>query len=74
MCDCLVALWPATASRTTLFAKNSDRPPDEVQVVERIDPRWEPTTTTTYIEVDGHHDDTIAFVGAAMRNEFQYGR
>ena len=31
MCDTLVALAPATAHGVTLFAKNSDRPPDEVQ-------------------------------------------
>jgi secernin len=35
MCDTLVALPSATASGCTLFAKNSDRPPDEAQ-----DVRW----------------------------------
>ena len=34
MCDLLVALPPATANGRTLFAKNSDRPPDEEQVLE----------------------------------------
>lgn len=36
MCDCLVALPVATDGVVTLFAKNSDRPPDEVQVVEQL--------------------------------------
>lgn len=31
MCDCLVALGSATDTGSTLFAKNSDRPPDETQ-------------------------------------------
>jgi dipeptidase len=30
-CDCLVALPPASRDGCTLFAKNSDRPPDECQ-------------------------------------------
>jgi hypothetical protein len=64
MCDCLVALYPATARGSTLFAKNSDRPPSEVQVVERFPPRREATTRTTHIEIDGRERDTIAFVGS----------
>jgi hypothetical protein len=64
MCDCLVALYPATADGSTLFAKNSDRPPSEEQVVERFGPRREPTTRTTHIEIDGRDRDTIAFVGS----------
>ena len=64
MCDCLVALYPATASGNTLFAKNSDRPPSEAQVVERFPPRREATTRTTHIEIDGRSRDTIAFVGS----------
>jgi hypothetical protein len=64
VCDCLVALCPATAQGTTLFAKNSDRPPTEVQVVEHFPPRWESNTLTTHIEIDGHDSDTIAFVGS----------
>ena len=39
MCDTLVALSAATAAGATLFAKNSDRPPDEVQVVQWVPPR-----------------------------------
>jgi hypothetical protein len=38
MCDCLVAL-PAATGGSTIFAKNSDRPPDEVQ-------RWEHIPST----------------------------
>lgn len=55
MCDSLVALGEATVDGSTLFAKNSDRPPSEPQRLE-----WHPasapsagTTRTTYIEVDG---------------------
>jgi len=47
-----------------LFAKNSDRPPSEVQVVERFGPRCEATTRATHIEVEGCKGDTIAFVGS----------
>jgi Peptidase family C69 len=36
MCDCLVALPVATDGVVTLFAKNSDRPPDETQVIEAL--------------------------------------
>jgi secernin len=64
MCDCLVALYPATASGSTLFAKNSDRPPSEAQVVERFGPRRESATRTTHIEIDGWPRDTIAFAGS----------
>jgi hypothetical protein len=53
MCDLLVALPPATDRHRTLFAKNSDRPPTEDQVLEWLAPRAEDRTTTTYITVDG---------------------
>jgi hypothetical protein len=59
-----VALHPATADHCTIFAKNSDRPPSEVQVVERFEPRVEAMTRTTYLEVDGAKRDTFAFVGS----------
>ena len=64
MCDCLVALYPASASHCTLFAKNSDRPPAEEQVVERFEPRFENRTATTYLDIDGAKHDTFAFVGS----------
>lgn len=63
MCDCLVALPAATADARTLFAKNSDRPPRERQVL-----RWVPagrdgrTVRATHIEVDGHDRETLACV------------
>jgi hypothetical protein len=59
MCDCLVALPAATGRASTLFAKNSDRPPHEAQVVEWSIPRRESRTRTTYIEIDGHAGETI---------------
>jgi secernin len=52
MCDTLVALGSATADGVTLFAKNSDRPPGEVQVIE-----WSPSrldigsVRVTHVEV-----------------------
>jgi hypothetical protein len=61
MCDCLVALAANTAANHTLFAKNSDRPPTESQIM-----RWNPsrrdsgTTRTTYIEVEASAGDTVA--------------
>ena len=54
MCDCLVALGPATGDGHTLFAKNSDRPPREVQVLEWFEPRSETRTRTTYLEIEPH--------------------
>ena len=55
MCDTLVALPTATADGATLFAKNSDRPPDERQHV-----RWHPPrldrerTAATHVAVPAH--------------------
>jgi len=71
VCDCLVALAPATADGVTLFAKNSDRPPHERQVVERHAKREEQATTTTYLTIDPHPRPTIAFVGS--RPEWMWG-
>jgi hypothetical protein len=71
MCDCLVALYPATATRSTLFAKNSDRPPHEVQVIERFPARRETTTRVTHIEVDGFERETIDFLGS--RPQWMWG-
>jgi hypothetical protein len=53
LCDILCALGPATADGVTRFAKNSDRPPGERQVVESHPPRREATTRTTYLEIPG---------------------
>src|ERR1700674_1614450 len=53
VCDCLVALPPATASPRTLFAKNSDRPPDEAQELEWLAPRRDTgLVRATYLDVD----------------------
>lgn len=55
MCDTLVALGSATEQGITLFAKNSDRPPDERQML-----CWSPSRlekgslTVTHIEVAAH--------------------
>jgi len=52
MCDSLVALPSASATRTTLFAKNSDRPPDEAQDVRWMPPRVDDRQVlVTHIEV-----------------------
>ena len=48
-----------------MFAKNSDRPPDEAQVVEWFPPRRDRgPVTTTYIEVAPAARDTIGFIGS----------
>ena len=62
MCDVLVALPPATGA-ATLFAKNSDRPPAERQLV-----HWSParrdagSLAATHIEIAAHPADTLACV------------
>jgi hypothetical protein len=61
MCDCLVALPPSTGRPHTLFANNSDRPPDERQVIEWISPRRDiGTLRATHISVDPFDGETIA--------------
>jgi hypothetical protein len=60
MCDCLVALAPATSGPFTLFAKNSDRPPQERQVIEWVSPRRDAAELrATHVSVHGSRDDTI---------------
>src|SRR5439155_22019792 len=54
----------ATGNHCTLFAKNSDRPPAEDQVVERFGPRVERLTRTTYLDIEAAKRDTFAFVGS----------
>ena len=62
MCDSLVALAPVTAGGAALFAKNSDRPPAEVQVIEPSPPRTEHETRATHISVDGAAGPTLRCV------------
>lgn len=60
MCDCLLATKPATESGRAVFAKNSDRPPGERQVIEWLPPRRdEGKLATTYIEIEPHRRDTV---------------
>ena len=59
MCDSLVAVGAAAVDGVTLFAKNSDRPPSELQVIEWSVPRVETTTATTYVSVDGFNGSTL---------------
>jgi secernin len=64
MCDCLCALGPATDTGATLFAKNSDREPDERQVIEWFPPRRDVTTRTTYLSIAARPGESIGFVGS----------
>lgn len=60
MCDCLVALPARSGTGSTLFAKNSDRPPTEEQVVVWSPPRRDGTVTRcTWTEVAAHPTDTL---------------
>ena len=60
MCDCLVALPRATAEGRTIFAKNSDRPPDEPQRIEWLPPQYEDgPVRTTHIEIEGAGSETV---------------
>ncbi len=62
MCDCLVAL-PSATGGATLFAKNSDRPPREVQIVERVPARHDTTPLqVTHIAIDPSPLPTIECV------------
>jgi secernin len=71
VCDSLVALGPATAGGRTIFAKNSDRPPDEYQVIERHPPSHAPgPVRCTYIEVEAVAE-TIGVTGS--RPSWQWG-
>lgn len=64
MCDLLCAL-PCATDGPTLFAKNSDRPGAERQVLEWIGPRIdEGTTRATYVEVPAHDGPTLGVVGS----------
>lgn len=63
MCDLLCAL-PHAAGGQTLFAKNSDRPPGERQVLEWLAPRLdEGVTRATHVAVAAHPGATFGVVG-----------
>ncbi len=65
MCDLLVAMPSATACGRTLFAKNSDRPPDEAQELEWLAPRRdEGPVRATYIEVEPSPAPTLGVLGS----------
>jgi secernin len=60
MCDVLCALPAASAGGSTLFAKNSDRPPGEAQRLEWHPPRRDAgQVRATYIDVAAHPGDTL---------------
>jgi secernin len=60
MCDCLVVLGHRSTTGATLFAKNSDRPPDEQQIIELTPPRHDVgQTRCTTINVRPHKGETI---------------
>lgn len=64
VCDLVCAL-PVATGGVTLFAKNSDRPPEEVQVVEWLPPRIDAATTrATHIELPAHDGPTLGIVGS----------
>jgi hypothetical protein len=63
VCDSLVALGPTTATGTTLFAKNSDRPPHERQVLEQVAARHDHgALRCTYVDVEPARHQTIAMI------------
>jgi hypothetical protein len=70
VCDILCALGPATADGVTRFAKNSDRPAGERQVVEWLPPRREDATRTTYLEIPAV-SETLGVLGS--RPEWMWG-
>jgi dipeptidase len=70
VCDILCALGPATADGVTRFAKNSDRPVGERQVLEWLAPRCEATTRTTYLEIPAVRE-TLGVLGS--RPEWRWG-
>jgi secernin len=65
VCDCLVALGPATAAGHTLWAKNSDRPPDEAQRLEWHPPRRDDgPVRATHVAVDPAPGPTVGVLGS----------
>lgn len=71
MCDLLVALGDVTEHGVTIFAKNSDRPPSERQVVELVEPRVEDVTRTTYLSIPGSTGPTVRCI--ISRPEWGWG-
>lgn len=64
MCDLLCAL-PNATNGPTLFAKNSDRPPSEQQVLEWLPPRVDDgSTRATRVAVPAHWAATLGIVGS----------
>jgi len=64
MCDALCAL-PAATGGPTLFAKNSDRPPTERQVLEWLPPRLDTSPVrATHVELAPHPTPTLGLVGS----------
>jgi hypothetical protein len=65
MCDSLCALAPATATGLTLWAKNSDRPPDEPQQLEWFPPRRDRVPVrVTHVEIEPAEAETLGFLGS----------
>lgn len=72
MCDVLVALPAATQAPVALFAKNSDRPPAERQVLEWSPPRRDAgALRVTHIEVAPARGETIGCL--ISRPEWMWG-
>lgn len=68
MCDSLCALPAASADGVAVFAKNSDRPPDEPQDLEWHPPRRDVgSLRTTYLEIEAHPTPTIGVLGSRPR-------
>ena len=64
MCDLLCALPTATGG-SALFAKNSDRPPEEVQVLEWLPPRRdEGELRATHVTLPAHPGATLGVLGS----------
>jgi secernin len=64
VCDLLCALPPATGD-VALFAKNSDRPPDERQQLEWVPAHREHgPVRTTYAEVPPHSSEVLGVLGS----------
>jgi hypothetical protein len=64
VCDLLCALPPATDG-SALFAKNSDRPPQERQVLEWLPPRVDDgPLRATHVDVAPHGEPTLGVLGS----------